>query len=349
MTYFVYVPFVSSRAGELGALKNLTDKQRRPICPMITVQPVATIDDGSDSTDREFAAERHAKKLAQSGRIDTYDAFFDFSDVFEENGSEYCEALLSHLLKHGSLIVPVLTSVSEKNYDDMIFHVANEHNLPIAVRVFGDKLKNDATWEEQAVEWARDREAYLLLDFGADVPGANFVRMIIDGMKERERWKTIVVASGSFPQFLRDLDYGVNAVTRAEHKLWKELRQTKPELVFGDYTINSPVPADGFDPVKMGIAAKIKYTSGEHWYVWKGRDLKKHATGYKQYIEMCKSLVKTAEFKGAAYSWGDQYIQDCANDKDGPGNPQKWVTVETNHHIVQITDQLLSSLIALSS
>lgn len=45
------------------------------------------------------------------------------------------------------------------------------------------------------------------------------------------------------------------------------------------------------------------------------------------------------EFYGREFSWGDNFIFECAQGVH-TGNLRQWVTVDTNHHIRLVSEQL---------
>jgi len=107
--------------------------------------------------------------------------------------------------------------------------------------------------------------------------------------------------------------------------------------VFGDYAIAHPDPGE-VDPRIMKASASVRYTTEDHWIVPKGRNLRGH--GYDQFFSVCEALIERDEYSGCGFSWGDQYIWDCAHRLKGPGNLTTWRKVGTSHHLAFVVDQL---------
>lgn len=106
---------------------------------------------------------------------------------------------------------------------------------------------------------------------------------------------------------------------------------------FSDYGITHPsYPQLDFRFIKM--VAKVKYTAVSYWLLVKGQTLQR--AGHGQYRSLAQIVIGEPEYCGAAYSWGDQYIYDCANNAAGTGTPRIWVAVGTNHHITFVTNQI---------
>ena len=89
------------------------------------------------------------------------------------------------------------------------------------------------------------------------------------------------------------------------------------------------------------MSASIRYTTDGNWLVVKGRNVRRY--GFEQYFELCRTLVMRQEFSGRGFSWGDQYIDDCAFERTGPGNATTWRKVGTNHHLTLVARALAAN------
>lgn len=153
-------------------------------------------------------------------------------------------------------------------------------------------------------------------------------------------WRTVTIAGTAFPRdmgaFKRD---SVSRVPRTEWKAWT-LLQSKPLIrrpQFADYAIQHPALID-FDPKTMQISAAIRYTADQEWIIVKGRGLK--TSKASQMHGLCAKLIQMPEYKGAHYSWGDKWIDDCANQRVSYGNATVWRRVGTGHHLTLAARQL---------
>jgi len=142
---------------------------------------------------------------------------------------------------------------------------------------------------------------------------------------------------------LSDVDAAtITTLPRREWELWKTLQRRpnnlpRRDLIFGDYAITHPIPKE-LDPRTMRMSANIRYTTTDTWLVVKGRNVRQY--GFDQYFELCKELVQRQEYAGRDFSWGDGYIEDCANGIAGPGNATTWRKVGTNHHVTLVTREI---------
>ena len=88
----------------------------------------------------------------------------------------------------------------------------------------------------------------------------------------------------------------------------------------------------------MRPSASVRYTANEYWLVLKGRNLRDH--GYEQFHDVCRELIEKLEYSGRSFSWGDGYIDDCANEIAGTGNLTTWRKVGTSHHLAFVLRQI---------
>jgi hypothetical protein len=159
-------------------------------------------------------------------------------------------------------------------------------------------------------------------------------------LDRKSEWDSIVFCATSIPKDVSKLMKGtLTPIRRSEWFIWTKLQRSMPSNVrfeYGDYTICHPGIID-VNPKLLTIAAKIWYTADEAWLVGKGGVWHKDPS---QYTRMCKALEKNAEFRGPAFSKGDQYIAECAVGTKGTGNLLTWLVVGISHHITQVCDQL---------
>jgi len=155
----------------------------------------------------------------------------------------------------------------------------------------------------------------------------------------REPWRTLTIVGTSFPATLGAAEYRPHGRTpRYEWLAYKELLHTlapsarKP--TYGDYATSSPNTGE-LDPRMVDPNAKIKYTLDDEWIIHVGAQVKRFGRG--QYQTMCQSMLDAVPsfFMGPGYSWGDAYIQGCANGSEGTGGASTWPSVATNHHVTK--------------
>jgi hypothetical protein len=189
------------------------------------------------------------------------------------------------------------------------------------------------------------QQADLILDLaniGTDLGRATLVARAVIGQAPRAtEWRRLVLAAASFPENLSDVGAATTtALPRLEWELWERLqrrRGLRHDTLFGDYAIAHPVPTE-LDPRTMRMSASIRYTTPENWLIVKGRNVRQY--GFDQYFELCRTLVRLAEYSGEGFSWGDGFIARCARGAAGPGNATTWRKVGTNHHLTLVAREL---------
>lgn len=88
----------------------------------------------------------------------------------------------------------------------------------------------------------------------------------------------------------------------------------------------------------MRPSASIRYTCESAWLVLKGRNVRDH--GYEQFHDMCRDLVQRQEYSGRHFSWGDEYIDECAARRVSKGSLTTWRKVGTSHHLAFVVGQI---------
>ena len=143
---------------------------------------------------------------------------------------------------------------------------------------------------------------------------------------------------------------GVEKLPRYEWQLYKKiinsLIKVKSRLpAFGDYAIAHPKVLK-LDMRIVEPAATIRYTLEDSWCIVKGKNVRDH--GFSQYRELSKQLSKTRHYCGATFSYGDDYIQKCADGTGNTGNLTTLRQVGTNHHIKKTTQDIASFYASLN-
>jgi hypothetical protein len=113
----------------------------------------------------------------------------------------------------------------------------------------------------------------------------------------------------------------------------------KPDRLpaYGDYIIAHPgLPPEG----QATILVQLRYSIPNEFMIWKGKNAIKTPNGFAQFLSICTDLVGRPEFRGAAFSFGDQEIQGKAANGGSPGNAEIWRKIGTNHHIETVLDQI---------
>jgi Beta protein len=202
-------------------------------------------------------------------------------------------------------------------------------------------------------------EVDLLIDFGSKVPSKAALPFIVDALPKLSDWRTLTVAASSFPADMSGVGKNkIEELEREEWRAWLSVRSKKKGLkripTFGDYGINHPILSE-IDPRTMHMSPNIRYTNDLNFVVAKGQaqPRKKWAVTAQQKIEreqlapkiqypkLAKKITNHPSWKGATFSWGDEFIDKCSR-KECAGSATDWRAVGTCHHIALVVRQIAS-------
>jgi len=351
-----YVPILKGREGEYGALKQVTDRSRDRITPLIEIPPIPwDFVNGSPSKSIDDHLKKVCKNIlgAWGGERSLFlDTLWLPADVRMTDGRHPLSFLLDHGYSMGLKLIPVTGLLRGDKHVTSCRKAHTANGAGVCIRIqredfteFSD-LPNalDALLRSVAVPI---RQADLVLDLRAITDGEideDEVAALVRSIPSLNQWRTFTLAATSFPTNLVGLPASdCSRVQRLEWKLWKMVQRKLPSSIrkpaFGDYAISHPEPSE-VDPRIMKPSASVRYTYRTYWLVMKARNLRDH--GYAQFHGLCSELMKRVEYSGTGFSWGDEYIGECGRQRRGPGNLTTWRKVGTSHHLAFVLDQLSS-------
>ena len=114
--------------------------------------------------------------------------------------------------------------------------------------------------------------------------------------------------------------------------------------MYGDYGIVHPDFSAG-GPNK-NRNSKIRYTSGNKIRYFRGHKLA-DPPYFSKYHELAERVRSSSIFRGADFSFGDQYVEDCADLNAGTGSLGTWVAADMNHHFEYTAVQIARIKVAL--
>lgn len=329
-----YFPVLLSKAGELTALSNLTQNVKDEITPVIQVLP------GNYDRVEAFAS--------ADWSFDDNELFLDFSlcDPFDRVATR---RLMTNLSGAGVNVIPVLQSNSDAAYTTLLQTlIANGTISNVCMRFSngsGGFININAQVATMLGTLAINRnQTSIFLDFGF-VENHNYNMIsalainIITGINHKADYNNIIVASSSFLENLSTLTPPgrLYRLQRYEWDIWQTLI-AQPGFVgvvkYGDYGTKYPFYVEA----KFQGTCSIKYTLPNEFIVYRGELSGNHPQGNGQYIIFSDRLVRSADYSGAGFSWGDTQIdfyagQVLTNPKRKTGNPTSWVQISQNHHI----------------
>lgn len=350
----LYVPIMKFKQGEYSALKELKPETKNIVYPLFEVMPIPW-DYENDAPAKSLSD--HLAKLVQNilRSWERRPFMLDFRYISEDQCSQMSPhpiVSLAEEAKDANLhLVPVVSINSPSCLLKNIRSVVRKLECGAAIRIVGDDFDNpllDVDIVENLCEkrlGLTPEQVDIVIDLG-QIPTDGLAPLIV-GMRNLLRmippvpWRTISLVASSFPENLISIpSNGGKLIGRGEWKLWKGL--VAPQLLrrepnFGDYTIVHPDPFE-MDPRIMRSGAKIKYTTEDDWLIIKGRGLKNN--GFGQFRDLAQQLMELKYYCGADFSWGDNFIKECAEGTESTGSLMTWVKVGVNHHVEFVASQL---------
>lgn len=354
-----YVPILKGKGGELAALKDLDPGVKDRLTPMIEVMPVPwdfDTDTPAKSLDDHLAP--FAEKLMKAwgkDRVIFIDApWIDAADV-TAMGKTTIAHVMDDARRVGLQAVPVTVLGRSNVYQDAVKQAVAQDRRGVAIRLSADDFDDLPALTTDLGTIMKHLgvgagETDIVIDFGAVMDGqatalSLAAQAMINSLPNVQQYRTLTLAASAFPPNLSGMKAdSVTQLDRTEWDLWLSLWGKQKAILrmpsFGDYAIAHPDQADDMDPRLMKMSAQLRYTTDSGYLVLKGKNVKDY--GFPQFMDLCRILVPMPEYSGSGYSWGDTYIQDCANDQDGPGNATTWRRVGTTHHLTLVTQQIAS-------
>lgn len=356
VTHAIYVPVLKGKEGEFAALEVLRGDIKQKLMPFIEI-PDVPYDYANERPSKSL--DEHIAGIPERLRRCWLDAPLYLhlpwtgSDERTSDGRIALEFMLAECVTLNVKPVPVVWRSSSADHLGVAGRYAATTGSGICMRLLVEDFGEDSDIETEIERMVRSlgniqtTEIDLVIDLGDLGTQANrdvlVARSVFSMIPERDQWKRIILAAASFPEDLSEVSAATTTtLPRREWDLWKTLQRRpnllpRRNLIFGDYAISHPIPKE-LDPRIMQMSASIRYTTPDNWLVVKGRNVRQY--GFDQYFELCKVLVQRPEYCGREFSWGDRYIDDCANGMTGPGNATTWRKVGTNHHLTLVTQEL---------
>jgi hypothetical protein len=349
-----YVPILKGRDGEYGALSSVPPPLKARMTPLIELPPIPW-DFEAETPARTI--DIHLKKVAQKierawGRDRAF--FLDLLWIAEsermDDGTHPLSFVCNSARNRRLSPIPVVSLIRGEEYLEACAASVATDRRGVCVRLQREDFVDFADIEPQlkrvltAVN-TQEADADLLLDFRALTPDSRSLNTrdaltLISRIPELNAWRSFTVAGTSFPENLIGLPPSdFSFIPRSEWRLWRSILRERPGRLpsFADYAVSHPEPSE-VDPRIMRPSASVRYTTDEYWLVPKGRNLRDY--GYEQFHAVCRELIARPEYAGRSLSWGDGYIDDCANEIVGTGNLTTWRKVATSHHFAYVLRQL---------
>ncbi len=350
-----YVPILKGKAGEYGALEELSTTAKARLTPFVEIPPIPwDFESELPAKSPEDHLRNVAERIGNSWGVDS-PVFIDllFIEAQQIPGRGHpLNFVFDAARQRGVQAIPVTGLDRDQPYQSAIRDIINMDQRGAGVRLQTSDFEEEADLDAALTDLLGffhlpHGMVDLILDFQSILPDqANAIRRAVRSMLASlpsiTDWRTLTFSASAFPQNLSGFAADtITPVPRAEWTVWVTLaarRQRLPRLpTFSDYAIQYPEPIE-VDPRIMQMSANLRYTADRDWLILKGRGVRRQ--GFDQFRDLCSSLMQEPEYRGPQFSWGDQYIDRCANQLGGPGNATIWRKVGTNHHLEFVVRQI---------
>lgn len=354
-----YVPILKWKRGERKALLNLDSIHKKVITPLIEIQPVPfnhVSGEFSKSLDEHLANigqevnEAWDKDKPIFVDLNTLYDNGDFEDVNLQSGQHPLEFIIDEIESKGIPAIPVTGIHRFPLFNNAVKKVIEKYNRGLCIRLEESDLSDIHALKSEIdnlIDFLGvDKSSLdLVLDYKQILPQQEQhhitkVTLTLVQLPYLQEWRTLTLASTAYPKKLNQIPTNSNgSLPRTEWSVYQTLRGYGLARIptFGDYTITHPDFVN-LDPRVINMAAGIKYTAGNETLIFRGIGVKNN--GFSQMIQLCIDVTNHFKYYGRTFSYGDQYIYDCANQLCNTGNAESWVIVGVNHHLSVVSSDV---------
>ncbi len=355
-----YVPILKTKRAEFTALSQLEPIVKAKVVPILEIEPVPidpdteipdkTYNDMLIGFDQKIASSCDGIPLIYIDGILIEEQFISLGDTYPIINA------VNQARSAGFRVIPVSSPTRTPTYLSAIDSlVQNEVCLrltttdlvnPQLITAYIQRL-NISHENIDVVIDLRD----MLTEDGLNSGHSRMLALgLINNLPNINSFRTIILASGSFPVDLSNISVGVYSQTRFEWILWQGLHRSGElarQGVYSDYGVQHPEYARLATRFPSATAS-VRYTGDDEFWVFRGRLARRY--GYEQYGAHALAIVNHPEYTGPAFSVGDQeiagYAQVYSQYMQNPngtykfGSPEVWRRIGQNHHITKVVIQL---------
>lgn len=348
MAKIKYTPFLKLKSNEVGAVTVLSPALKESIVPFFDLPRK----DGMTSKSYQVLLEKGARKIEKY--LGTTKPFFldnfDIPDDLAAAGTSTYASVIQRF--RNTSFIPVLGLDRSSHHADAIFAAKGDGTIKssaAAIRLLEEDFDSFALAEaeiQDLLDRGSDFSAWsLILDSrmcsNVNVIGhAKKLAEFIAASREVFDFSEIVVTGSSVPASIGDAAKSnqTTSIDRIELQIFQELLGVHglKGIGFGDYTVVSPLYSDINIPAEMMqnvMAPKIFYSDQLQHHVWRGGALKTHARGSLQYNDLAAQIILQSFYRGAAYSYGDMYLDQKAKSLGSGVTPSSILKPTINAHI----------------
>lgn len=346
----MYQPILKGKKAEFEAWRNVSSARRNVTIPLFEVIANKGVDyDLGSFSDAVF-------DCSQAGDILAVDSHALGEDAVDTTTSRSPYSLLAlNAASSGVRLRPVVHLGDGAGFISDAVTAAGATREKIVLRVGGSEADPAPGATDVTLKtYCRDAgvspgDVHLLIDF-ASVHGSaldeleTMAATYLAWADRNGTWASVTLASGAFPSQITSLPKkSKNLLRRLDAEMWNAAVLSSPiaDIHYGDYGVRHPdLPDSGFG----GPIPNLRYCTDSAWIVWREAKLAKFPHG--SFYDVCRAVVATPEYSGAAHSWGDGVIDAKSKCVAGPaagaGGGTEWIMYGMNRHISYVADRLSS-------
>ncbi len=345
-----YIPFLKLKSNEIMAVKELETDLRQALTPFFDF-PYK-----KDRTEEDFI--RTAERMFRSIRKNINDIPFFYLDNFDVDSSltvdgGYNYVCLLNVCKDLP-VVPVISIDRNPEHMQAVCEAKDSGDLKtdtIALRFVAADFESFDVVADDIEECLSDTfRRFAKLDLVLDCRVCS--NQVLDSLASNatnfiQKFTThytankIIVTGSSIPASIGDI-LGTQqevVLARAELDVFDRVYNRIGgdfNIVLGDYGVVSPIYSDiSVDPrmILNITTSKIFYTFDRHHYVIRGSAIKTHKKTFGQYYDHAAVIVTKPFYRGANYSFGDNFIEEKSRSLGSYATPSTIIKPTVNLHI----------------
>ncbi len=326
-----YIPFLKFKTNEIAAINELKDHTKEELYPFFDIarKENLTGQDLESTIGKCFA--KYQKYLSKLDFF--YLDNFDIDDRIQINSDDSYAFLIDTFAS--SYFIPVIGIDRSERHNELVNSKKADGTIQsdtVAIRIVVDNVLSYPLIDDEIEDLVSGcasnfKTMHLIIDnrvcFGIDV-GSRSAQIInfLGKILEDYDFEEVIVTGSTITGSIKDLLNPSEEVTveRNELTIFHSVQDEFPDIVLGDYTAVSPNYSDiEFEGnlMRKVTAPRLIYSYDNLVHIKRGAALDNHPRGNLQYNDLSAILITEPFFRGAAYSFGDKYIDEKARTTTG--------------------------------
>jgi len=349
-----YVPVLKWRQGGYEALARMSDVLRSRVTPLLEI-PAEAWDYEKErpqrSIDEHIGLFGH-RLIGAWGSLPCFvDSCYLPPDALCADGTHHFERLLALAAQAGCQALPVTSLARHYQYQAATARVVRRYGRGFCLRLFCEDFDHPELATQISALLAymgvSAGQVDLLIDFSQHVARsaaaqAGHAYALLAQTPLLAHWRSLAIIGTAFPALSTAQQVCSGSLfPRYEWLAYKQLLRRlsagERRPAFGDYTVAHP-HTGVMDPRLNEPCARIEYTVADGWLVMQGWSAQ--SNNGAQYRTLSQRVLASGHFDGACFSWGDDFLHQCAELSEPAGDSSTWACVSNNHHLTRVVLEL---------